>query len=151
MLLKGNKAPDFELPDQDQKLVRLSQFQGQYVVLFFYPKDDTPTCTREAAGFSALKEQFLAKHTQILGLSKDSPRSHLAFCGKYGLQLRLLSDTEGTTLNDYGVWQKKLNFGISYMGIVRTTLLIDPEGKIMTVWEKVRGKGHPEAVLQAIP
>ena len=147
MLALKDSAPSFELYDQDNNVVTLDQFKGQYVVLYFYPKDNTPGCTREAIAFSALKSDFEALNTVILGVSKDSVKSHQNFCKKQGLSITLLSDESTHMIQDYAVWQEKKNYGKTYMGIVRTSFLIDPDGKILKIWEKVKVDGHAEAVL----
>lgn len=144
-------APAFTLKDQSGNSVSLADFKGKWVVLFFYPKDDTPGCTLESISFSEKKVEFLKKNTEILGISKDSVESHIAFCNKYNLSVTLLSDPDNTTISDYGVWKEKSNYGKKYMGIVRTTVLINPEGHIYKQWNNVKVDGHVDDVLNAIP
>jgi peroxiredoxin Q/BCP len=144
-------APEFTLFDQSNTPVSLSQFKGKWVVIYFYPKDDTPGCTREGIGFSERKEAFEAKNAVILGVSKDSTSSHLAFCQKYNLAITLLSDPDTHMIAAYDAWKEKSNYGKTYMGIVRTTVLIDPDGVISKQWNNVRVDGHVDAVFDAIP
>lgn len=149
-LNKGNAAPDFELHDQDGNTVKLTDYKGKWVVLYFYPKDNTPGCTIEAIDFSALKEEFTSKNAVVFGVSADSVKSHKGFCQKKNLSISLLSDPEKTTIQDYGVWQLKKLYGKEYYGILRSTFLINPEQKIENSWYKVSVKGHAEEVLKAI-
>ncbi len=146
----GQKAPDFCLPDEEGKEVCLKDFRGKWVVLYFYPKDNTPGCTNEALGFSQLLSQFEELGAVVLGVSPDSVESHRKFKEKKGLKVKLLSDESKEVVNAYGVWQKKKNFGKEYFGVVRTTYLIDPEGKVAHFWKRVKIKGHPEAVLDKL-
>jgi thioredoxin-dependent peroxiredoxin len=145
----GDKAPDFELPDDREKPRSLKSYAGKKLVLYFYPKDDTSGCTKEALEFSALKSQFDKIGTAILGVSPDSPASHGKFKGKHKLALDLASDPTKAMLEAYGVWTEKSMYGRKYMGVERTTLLIGPDGKIAEVWNKVKVPGHAEAVLAA--
>lgn len=149
MLAIGDMAPEFELYNQDNELIRLSDFRGCKMVVYFYPKDDTPGCTREAQDFSLLMDQFDAGQIQVLGISKDSPESHRKFRGKHSLRVTLLSDPDGETLNAYGVWAEKSMYGKSFMGIVRTTFLIDETGRIENIWSKVSVPNHAATVLHA--
>ncbi|MEZ5797161.1 MAG: peroxiredoxin [Paracoccaceae bacterium] len=149
MLTIGDMAPDFTLPRDGGGTVSLSSFRPGKVVLYFYPKDDTPGCTLEAQDFSALGEGFAAAGTTVIGLSKDSVAAHDRFCRKHGLSVILASDAEGHTAEDYGVWAEKNMYGKTYMGIERTTVLIDGAGKVAQVWPKVKVAGHAEAVLAA--
>lgn len=149
MLTKGATAPDFTLPRDGGGDVSLSAFRPGKVVLYFYPKDDTPGCTLEAQDFSALGAEFAAAGTTVIGISKDSVKSHDKFCKKYGLSVILASDETGTTCEVYGVWVGKSMYGKSYMGIQRTTVLIDGTGKVAQVWDKVSVKGHATEVLEA--
>jgi thioredoxin-dependent peroxiredoxin len=142
----GQQPPPFALDNQDGKRVQLSDFLGQWVVLYFYPKDDTPGCTREAIGFSNAKTDFDALNTVILGLSKDTVESHEQFCGKYNLDIDLLSDPEKTAIFAYDVWQEKTSYGKTSMGIVRSTFLIDPNGIIRKIWSNVKVDEHVQAV-----
>lgn len=146
MLKEGDKAPDFCLPDQNNKEVCLKDFKGKWVVLYFYPKDNTSGCTMEAMDFSQNLDEFKKMHAVILGVSPDSTKSHVNFMQKHKLTVTLLSDSEHQVLEKYGVWQKKKMYGREYYGVVRTTFLIDPEGKIAHIWEKVKVKGHAEEV-----
>jgi peroxiredoxin Q/BCP len=150
MFKAGETAPDFALQDQDGKEVHLKDFKGKFVVLYFYPKDDTPGCTIEAIDFSTFKDQFKKANAVILGISKDDCKSHQKFIDKQKLTITLLSDPETAVQKLYGVWGKKKFMGREYMGTLRTTLLIDPKGKIKQVWESVSVKGHAEEVLNAL-
>jgi len=145
-----DKAPAFSLPADGGETLSLSDFKGKKVVLYFYPKDSTPGCTTEAKDFSALIGDFEAAGAVVLGMSKDSVRRHDNFIAKSELKVRLLSDEEGKTIEDYGVWVQKKLYGREYMGIERATFLIDGEGTIREVWHKVKVKGHAEAVLEAV-
>ena len=145
-----SQAPDFKVPNQDGKVCELSDYKGKKVVLYFYPKDNTPGCTREGIEFTEKKAVFEALNTVILGVSKDSVKSHQNFCQKHNLGIELLSDESGEMLEAYGVWQEKKNYGKTYMGIVRTTVLIDETGKILEQWDKVRVAGHVDTVLEAV-
>ncbi|CAN0652652.1 Peroxiredoxin Bcp [Nitratireductor aquimarinus] len=147
--VKGSEAPDFVLPADGGSEVRLSDFRGKTVVLFFYPKDNTSGCTVEAIDFTALKPEFDVVDTVVLGMSPDSPKSHEKFKTKHGLTVGLVSDQEKETLQAYGVWVEKSMYGRKYMGVERSTFLIDPEGRIAEVWRKVKVPGHAQAVLEA--
>ncbi|MGR3661594.1 MAG: peroxiredoxin [Paracoccaceae bacterium] len=149
MIATGKIAPDFTLPQDGGDNITLSDIRPQAVVLFFYPKDSTKGCTIEAKEFSATIEDFAAVDTFALGISRDTIASHSRFRAKYGLTIPLLSDEDGAVCKDYGVWAEKLNFGKKYMGIVRTTVLIDGTGKITRIWNKVRVAGHVAEVLNA--
>ena len=146
----GTKAPAFSLPAHTGTTVSLASLKGKPVVLYFYPKDSTPGCTVEAKGFAALADKFAAAGAVVLGVSPDSLASHCKFAEKQGLGFALLADTEHTLAESYGVWALKSMCGRKYMGILRTTFLIDPSGKIARVWEKVKPEGHAEAVLEAV-
>lgn len=146
----GKKAPDFSLLSDEGKLVKLSDFLGQRIVLYFYPKDDTSGCTKEACEFSERLPQFLQSEAVIIGVSKDSVTAHQAFKKKYQLKHILLADTEGTTCEAYGVWVEKSMYGKKYKGIERTTFLIDETGKISQIWSKVKVPDHAAAVLTAL-
>lgn len=145
----GSAAPAFSLPANGGKTVSLSDFRGKKLVLYFYPKDSTPGCTKQAVGFTALKDQFEAADTVILGVSKDSLKRHENFIEKQNLAISLLSDENSDICERYGVWQEKKLYGRTFMGIVRTTFLIDREGRIAQVWPKVKVAGHVEEVLRA--
>ena len=145
----GETAPDFSLPRDGGDMVNLSDFAGKKVVLYFYPKDDTPGCTKEAIGFTDMIEAFADADTVILGVSKDSVKKHDKFVAKHELKIALLSDEEGDVCERYGTWVEKSMYGKTYMGIERATYLIDATGKIAHVWRKVRVPEHVEAVLDA--
>ena len=145
----GDPAPGFTLPEDENRSVRLADLAGQRVVVFFYPKDDTSGCTQEAQEFNALADKFAAAGCAVLGVSPDPLKSHEKFKTKYGLALRLLSDETKQTLNAYGVWQEKSMYGRKYMGVERSTFLIDRDGTIATVWRKVKVSGHAAQVLAA--
>lgn len=146
----GREAPTFCLPDPSGKKTCLSDFLGTWVVLFFYPKDNTPGCTLEAMQFSAAMEEFARLGAQVIGISQDSPDSHLKFIDRHDLTVILLSDTDHEVLKAYDAWQPKTMFGKEFLGTVRTTFLIDPRGIIVEVWRRVSVKGHAEAVRQAL-
>ena len=145
----GSTAPDFALPVTGGGVVRLSDLRGRKIVLYFYPKDDTSGCTREAIDFNRLMPRFAACGTELIGLSPDSVASHDKFRTKYGLDLPLASDEEKQALAAYGVWVEKSMYGRRYMGVERTTVLIDAEGRVARVWRKVKVAGHGEEVLKA--
>ena len=148
-LSEGDPAPDFDLPASGGGRVSLSALRGQAVVLYFYPKDDTSGCTLEAQGFNALLPDFAAAGARVIGLSPDPVKSHDKFCGKYGLAFPLASDEDKRTLAAYGVWVERSMYGRKYMGVDRTTVLIDREGRIARLWPKVKVPGHAEEVLEA--
>ena len=147
MLETGTKAPDFSLPDQNGSTVRLSDFQGKKVVLYFYPKDNTPGCTRQACAFAASYEQFKAQDIVVIGISKDSVASHLKFSQKHDLPFILLSDPELQAIQAYGVWQEKKLYGKVSMGVVRTTYIIDEQGIIEKVMPKVKPDTNAAEIL----
>ena len=147
MLEVGTKAPDFTLPDQDGNMHFLSEYRGKKVILYFYPKDNTAGCTKQACGFAERYPQFTEKGAVVLGVSKDSVASHKKFEEKYGLPFTILSDPELVAIQAYDVWQEKKNYGKTYMGVVRTTYLIDENGKIVKVFEKVKAADNPEQML----
>lgn len=146
----GSEAPNFELPDADGNPVRLSDFRGHKVVLYFYPKDDTPGCTQEACSFRDNLARLAAADAVVIGVSPDSPQSHKKFAAKYGLTFPLLADVGAEVAQTYGVWIKKNRYGREYMGIERTTFLLDEEGRIRRIFPKVKVAGHVEEVLQAL-
>lgn len=150
MLENGTIAPDFELPDQNGDLHRLSDYRGQKVVLYFYPRDNTAGCTKQACAFGELMPQFTEQGAVILGVSKDSVASHKRFEERHGLPFTLLSDTELVAIKAYGVWQEKKNYGKVSMGVVRTTYLIDEEGRIIKGFEKVRAADNPAKMLDEL-
>ena len=145
----GSKASPFLLPATDGQNITLDGLKGRKVVLYFYPKDDTSGCTLEAQNFEALKQDFAAADTEIIGVSPDSLKSHDKFRSKYGLDFTLASDEEKSMLRAYGVWAEKSMYGRTYMGVERTTVLIDRDGVIAQVWPKVKVQGHAEEVLRA--
>ena len=147
MLEVGTKAPDFTLPDQNGDLHSLSEYKGKKIILYFYPKDNTPGCTKQACGFAERYPQFIEKGVVVLGISKDSVASHKKFEEKYGLPFTILSDPELVAIQAYDVWQEKKNYGKTYMGVVRTTYLIDEEGKIAKAFDKVKAADNPEQML----
>jgi peroxiredoxin Q/BCP len=146
----GMKAPAFNLKDQDGKEHRLSDYKGRPVILFFYPKDDTPGCTTEACGFRDQLPQFKSEKAVVFGVSILDEASKARFAEKYHLNYPLLSDPNHEVAEQYGVWQKKSLYGKSFMGIVRTTYLIGPDGKVRQRWDKVKVDGHAEEVLSAL-
>ncbi|KAB0269548.1 thioredoxin-dependent thiol peroxidase [Microvirga brassicacearum] len=148
-LAAGDDAPAFTLPATDGRELTLDGLKGKKVVLYFYPKDDTSGCTLEAKNFQALKSEFEAAGTEIIGVSPDAMKSHDKFRSKYGLDFALASDEGKSMLEAYGVWAQKSMYGRKYMGVERTTMLIDRNGKIARVWEKVKVPGHAEEVLAA--
>lgn len=147
MLEIGTKAPDFTLPDQDGNMHFLSEYRGKKVILYFYPKDNTAGCTKQACGFAERYPQFTEKGAVVLGVSKDSVASHKKFEEKYGLPFTILSDPELVAIQAYDVWQEKKNYGKTYMGVVRTTYLIDENGKIVKAFDKVKAADNPEQML----
>jgi peroxiredoxin Q/BCP len=146
----GVSAPEFCLQDSQEKDVCLANYRGKWVVLYFYPKDGTKGCTLEALAFSANKTEFEDIGTTILGVSPDSSKSHVKFIEKNDLGITLLSDSEHKVLELYDVWQIKKVYGREYYGVIRSTFLLNPEGKISHVWRKVRVKGHVEAVKEKL-
>ena len=150
MLETGTKAPDFILPDQNGEIHKLSDYAGKKVILYFYPKDNTAGCTKQACGFSERYPQFTEKNAVVLGISKDSVASHKKFEEKYGLAFTLLSDTEHKVIEAYDVWKEKKNYGKVYMGIVRTTYLIDENGIIIKANDKVKAADDPENMRKEI-
>ena len=147
MLEKGMKAPDFALQDQHGNTVTLSDFRGTKVVLYFYPKDNTPGCTRQACAFAGLYREFEKKGVKVVGVSKDSVFSHVKFAEKYGLPFTLLSDPELEAIQAYGVWQEKKLYGKVSMGVVRTTFIIDENGIIEKVMPKVKPDTNASEIL----
>lgn len=147
MLEVGTKAPVFTLPDQNGKIHSLEDYRGQKVILYFYPKDNTPGCTKQACGYSERYPQFMEKGVEILGVSKDTVASHKRFEEKQGLTFTLLSDPERKVTQAYDVWKEKKNYGKVSMGVVRTTYLIDEEGVIIRANDKVKAADDPENML----
>ena len=150
MLQEGMQAPAFMLADKDGKMVSLSDFFGKKVVLYFYPKDNTPGCTRQACAFASAYSEFEKKNAVVIGISKDSVSSHEKFAGKYNLPFILLSDPELQSIQAYGVWQEKKLYGKTSMGVVRTTFIIDEQGKIIKVMPKVKPDTNAIEVLSLL-
>ncbi|BAF70645.1 thioredoxin-dependent thiol peroxidase [Nitratiruptor sp. SB155-2] len=150
MIEVGQKAPQFCLPNQDEVEICLKDLKGKWVVLYFYPKDNTPGCTTEALDFTAHLKEFEDLGAVVLGVSPDSCESHRKFSEKKQLQVTLLCDTQKEVLKAYGAWGIKKMYGKEYEGVIRTTYVIDPEGNVAAVWPKVRVKGHVEKVLQTL-
>ena len=150
MLEVGTKAPEFTLPDQNGQPVSLSDFRGKKVVLYFYPKDNTPGCTRQACAFAAGYEAFQKLDVAVIGISKDSVSSHLKFVQKYNLPFLLLADPDQTAIEAYGVWQEKKLYGKTSMGVVRTTYLIDEQGMIEKVMPKVKPDTNAAEILACL-
>lgn len=147
MLEVGTKAPEFELPDQNGEMHTLEEYRGKKVILYFYPKDNTPGCTKQACNFGQLYPQFTEKGAVVLGVSKDTVASHKKFEEKYSLPFTLLSDPELTCIQAYDVWKEKVNYGKKSMGVVRTTYLIDENGVIEKAFDKVKAEQNPEQML----
>ncbi len=150
MLNVGDTVPDFCLPNQDEEEICFRDIKGKWIVLYFYPKDNTPGCTTEALEFTEALPDFEGLNALVLGVSPDSPKKHRNFIEKKGLKITLLADEEKEVCQMFGVWQLKKNYGREYMGVVRSTFIIDPDGKIAAKWEKVRVKGHVEAVKEKL-
>lgn len=148
-LQPGDPAPDFTLPCSEGRGIGLADLKGRKAVLFFYPKDDTSGCTLEAQEFDALRDAFRGADTEVIGVSPDGLKSHDRFKAKYGLGLTLASDESKATLEAYGVWAQKSMYGRKYMGVERTTVLIDRDGRVARVWPKVKVPGHAREVLAA--
>lgn len=144
----GQQAPDFSLLDQFEKTHTLKQYQGSWVLLYFYPKDDTPGCTVEACSFRDAWADCKEAGLVVLGISPDDTKKHAKFASKYTLPFIILSDTEKTTLQNYGVWSEKSMFGKKYMGVIRSSMLIDPDGKVAKIYSKVNVKTHASDVLK---
>ena len=147
MLKIGDKAPEFTLKDKDGKEISLSDFAGKKVVVYFYPKDNTPGCTKQACAFAGLYGEFQKKGVEVIGISRDSTVSHVKFAEKHGLPFILLSDPELAAIQAYGVWQEKKLYGKTTMGVVRTTFLIDEQGKIQQVMPKVKPDTNAAEIL----
>lgn len=150
MVEDGDAAPEFELHDERGEPVTRSSWRGRAVVLYFYPKDDTSGCTKEAIDFSALIDEFRAAGAEVVGVSPDDTGSHRKFSDKHALKVRLLSDVEKTLATAYGVWVEKSMYGRKYMGVERSTFLIDKAGRVVRSWRKVKVPGHAEEVLAAV-
>lgn len=150
MIEEGKKAPAFALKDQDGKTVKLADYAGKPVVLYFYPKDNTPGCTTEACDFRDQHGKLQKAGAVVLGVSPDKETTHAKFAGKFGLPFSLLADTEHAVAEKYGSWGEKSLYGRKFMGIIRSTFLIDPAGKVARVWPKVKVAGHVDEVLEAV-
>ena len=146
----GDPAPEITLPDEHGTTHRLSDRRGSWTIVYFYPRDDTPGCTTEACQFRDLTGELRALGAEIWGISTDGADSHAAFRSKFGLGFPLLSDVHHAAAEAYGVWQEKVNYGRTYMGIVRSSFLVDPDGRIATAWPKVKADGHAAEVLAAL-
>jgi peroxiredoxin Q/BCP len=146
----GKPAPKFELPDQDGAAVSLAGLKGSWVVLYFYPRDDTPGCTVEACEFTEGLEAFAGLDAVVLGCSPDSPEKHQKFIAKHDLKVRLLSDPDHGVMEAYGAWGEKKMYGRTSMGVIRSTVLIDPKGRIAHHWPRVKAKGHADKVRQQL-
>lgn len=147
----GESAPDFTLPGSDGTSHSLSDFRGQWVVIYFYPKDDTPGCTKEACRFAELHEELKNKHAVVLGISADDRTSHETFITKFNLPFLLLSDEDKSMMTDWGAYGEKVNYGRTYMGIIRSTVVVDPDGVVVKHWKRVgRAATHPDAVLKLL-
>lgn len=146
----GSPAPPFTLKDQDDSAVSLAGLAGRWVVLYFYPRDNTPGCTTEACEFSEQLNQFQDLDAVVLGCSPDSPASHRRFIEKHDLKLRLLSDPDGQMMTSYGAWGEKTMYGRTTQGVIRSTVVIDPEGKVAAHWPKVRAAGHAATVRETL-
>jgi thioredoxin-dependent peroxiredoxin len=149
VIIEGSAAPNPSVLLTDGSAVSIASYQGGPLILYFYPKDDTTGCTKEAQDFTALMADFAAVGAAVLGISKDSVKSHAKFVGKYDLKIGLGSDEDGAVCEAFGVWVEKSMYGKKYMGIERSTFLIDADGKIARVWRKVKVAGHAQAVLEA--
>lgn len=150
-IIEGQAAPDFTLPNQDGESVSLSDYKGKRVIVYFYPRDNTPGCTKQAIGFTELYDQFQAVDTQILGISPDSANSHQKFIGLYDIPYPLLSDPEKTVMSEYGAWGKKMMYGKEVTGTIRSTVWLDETGVVVKHWKKVpKAADHPMKVLEQL-
>jgi peroxiredoxin Q/BCP len=150
MPMVGELAPDFELRDDEGKAHRLSNRRGQYTVVYFYPADDTPGCTKEACSFRDNDAAFKEAATEVWGLSPQGPESKARFRAKYGLPFTLLADEDHAVAEAYGAWGEKMNYGKTYLGIIRSSFLVGPDGRVEHVWPKVKAEGHAIEVLEAL-
>ena len=146
----GDIAPDFDMPTDGGGQLKLSELRGQNVILYFYPKDDTPGCTKEACGFQENLPNFSGANATVIGVSKDDVKKHDKFKAKHGLDFTLVTDEDGSVCEAYGTWVEKSMYGKKYMGIDRATFLINPEGRITQIWRSVKVPGHVEEVLGAV-
>lgn len=149
-LKEGDQAPSFSLPGNNGQTVKLDDFKGQNVILYFYPKDDTPGCTKEACAFKEAMPEFETLNAAVIGISKDSPAKHDKFVEKYDLNFPLASDENGEICEAYGVWREKSMYGRTYWGIERSTFLIDEHGRLNRIWRKVKVPGHVDSVKEAL-
>ena len=147
MISIGDNAPQFNLSTNGGDQFSLADAAGKYLILYFYPKDDTPGCTKEAIGFSEARAAFDAQNAMVVGVSRDTVKKHDKFVGKYDLRIPLISDEEGSLCKAFGTWVEKSMYGKTYMGIERATFLISPKGKVLHIWRKVKVPGHVEEVL----
>jgi thioredoxin-dependent peroxiredoxin len=147
---EGQMAPDVDLQLSDESEAKLSAYRGKPVILYFYPKDDTPGCTKEAIAFTDLADEFAEAGATVIGVSKDPPAKHVKFAAKHDLKVILATDADGSVTESFGVWVEKNMYGRKYMGIQRATFLIDGDGKVVKVWPKVKVAGHAEAVLEEV-
>lgn len=146
----GDTLPEFRLPTHSGQYVTDEDLKGRWSVIYFYPKDNTPGCTKQAIAFTEALDEFRALETRIIGISRDSPKSHVNFIEKHSLGIELLSDEDGSVIDSFGSWVEKSMYGRTYMGIDRSTFLIDSEGKIIEIWRKVRVPGHISKVLERL-
>jgi len=146
----GDKSPQFSLPDQNEKIISLKDFSEKWIILYFYPKDNTSGCTKEAIGFTEVKDELEKSGVFVLGISPDSPKSHRNFIEKKELRITLLSDPEHKVLEKFGAWRLKKNYGREYYGVIRSTFIISPEKKIVYRWKNVKVNGHVEAVMKKL-
>jgi peroxiredoxin Q/BCP len=146
----GSEAPSFCAKDTYGREHCLTDYKGKWVVLYFYPKDNTPGCTVEAVDFTAMKGELEAMGTEVIGVSGDSPKSHQKFTDKHNLDITLLSDPDKEMMGHYGAWKEKKMYGKTFLGIIRSTVLIDPDGKVAHVWPKVKAKGHADVVKERL-
>lgn len=146
-LIEGNKAPDFALPTDLDRVFKLSDHRGRWLILYFYPKDDTSGCTMQAIDFSTMKDRFAELNVKILGVSCDTVEKHKKFKEKHQLTIELAADCDKIVVNEYGVWVQKSMYGKTYFGIERSTFLINPDGDIVKIWRKVKVKEHAETIL----
>jgi peroxiredoxin Q/BCP len=149
-LQAGDPAPEVALPDEDGTIHRLADRRGSWTVLYFYPEDDTPGCTTEACQFRDLNDDIAGLDAEVWGVSPDGAGSHAAFRAKFGLPFTLLSDTDHAVAEAYGAWGEKQNYGKTYVGLIRSTFLVGPDGRLARVWPKVKADGHAQAVLDAL-
>ena len=150
MLKEGDRAPEVKLPDNTGKIINLDDFKGKKKIVYFYPKDDTPGCTKEACGFRDAYDEFLAKGAVVVGISPDSAESHEKFRAKFDLPFILLSDTEKTVIEGFGAWGEKKNYGKTYMGLIRSTFVLDENNVVMKAYPKVKPEQHAREILEML-